>query len=224
MALKREDILSGRIEEKVKEAERLGLTTRLPPEQRDASRRATLAEFGDDEIWVFGYGSLMWNPCIHYIDRQPALLQGYHRHFCLRVPTGRGSPECPGLMLALKPGGSCDGIAYRIAADIADHELGVVWNREMISGAYRPQIIPVQTPIGIRRAATFVVNREHPRYVEHIPLQEAAATIAVAEGWLGTCAEYLFSTVEHLDAIGIEDGPMHELKRLVEQYQQQQQE
>ena len=109
MGLKREDIIAGAVEEKIKEAERLGLTTRLPPEQREASKQAMLAALGNDEIWVFGYGSLMWNPCIHYCDRQPAQIYGYHRSFCLRTPTGRGSPEQPGLMLALKPGGSCRG-------------------------------------------------------------------------------------------------------------------
>jgi cation transport protein ChaC len=216
MALKREDILNGRIEERIKEAERMGLTTRLPPEQREATRRAILDELGDDEIWLFGYGSLMWNPCIEFVDRRPGMLYGYHRSFCLRTPTGRGSPEQPGLMLALKPGGSCQGIGYRIAREVAEHEFTVVWNREMVSGAYRPKVVNIQTTIGLRRAATFVINRQHPRYVASMPLQEAAAMIAVAEGWLGTCAEYLFSTVAHLDELGVEDGPMHELKRLVE--------
>jgi cation transport protein ChaC len=218
MALKREDILSGRIEERIKEAERVGLTTRLLPEQREVSRRAILDELGKDEVWLFGYGSLMWNPCIEFIDRQPGMLYGYHRSFCLQSPTGRGTPEQPGLMLALKPGGSCQGIVYRIARDVAEHEFTVIWNREMISGAYRPKVVNIKTAIGLRRAATFVINRNHPRYIATMPLSEAAAIIAVAGGWLGTCAEYLFSTVAHLDELGVEDGPMHELKRLVEKH------
>ena len=219
MGMSREAILAGTVEEKVKEAEKLGLTTRLPPEEREASKRAMLEVIGEAEIWLFGYGSLMWNPCIHYLDRQPGLLHGYHRSFCLRAPTGRGSPERPGLMLALKNGGSCRGIAYRIDPEIADHELSIVWNREMVSGAYRPRCLKLITPLGERRAIVFTANRQHPRFVSHIELAEAAAMIAQAEGWLGTCAEYLFSTVEHLDELGVGDGPMHELKRLVEEYQ-----
>lgn len=215
MALKREDIIAGQIEARIVEAERLGLMTRLPPEQREASKRAILDAIGDDEIWLFGYGSLMWNPCIHFVDRQPALLRGYHRSFCLRSPTGRGTPERPGLMLALKPGGSCRGVAFRIEPALAEQEFDIVWNREMVSGAYRARLLAINTPHGRRRAATFVVNREHPRYAPDVPPTEAAEMIAGAAGWLGSCAEYLSSTVEHLDQLGIDDGAMHDLLRRV---------
>lgn len=216
MTLTRQHIEAGVIEEKVKEAERLGLTTRLPPAQRQASKRAILRAIGDDEIWLFGYGSLMWNPCIEYLDRQPALLHGHHRSFCLRAPTGRGSPECPGLMLALERGGSCRGIAYRIAAELADAEFDIVWNREMVSGAYLARLVTIRTPLGARRAATFVVNRSHSRYLPGIAPEQAAAMIADAEGWLGRCSDYLFSTVAHLDQLGVRDGTLHQLQRLVE--------
>lgn len=220
MPLKREDILNGSMEEQVKQAERDGHVKRLPPEQRDASRRAMLDAIGDNEVWLFGYGSLMWNPCIEFIDRQPALLRGYHRNFCLNAPIGRGTPDCPGLMLALKNGGACRGIAYRIDPAIADHELNVVWNREMLSGAYQPKLLRLRLPIGQRHAVSFVVNRQHERFIPHIEATQAAAMIAQAEGWLGSCAEYLFSTVKHLDELGIADGSLHELQRLVIQQQQ----
>jgi len=219
MRLTREDLLAGRIEQMVLEAQRLGLMTWLPPEERERSRRAILAQFGDAEIWVFGYGSLMWNPCIHYLDRQPARLYGYHRSFCLRTPLGRGTPEHCGLVLALEGGGSCRGIAFRVDPAIADHELTLVWNREMVSGAYVPRLVNIHTPLGRRQAVTFVINREHPRYAADLSPEETAATIAVAAGKLGSCAEYLFSTVEHLDELGVADGPMHQLRRLVERYQ-----
>lgn len=219
MNLKREDIVSGRIEELMKEAERQGITTRVPPEQRQVSKKAVLQSFGADEVWIFGYGSLMWNPCIHYAERQAGLIHGYHRSFCLQSPTGRGTPECPGLMLALKPGGSCRGIAYRIDHDLADAELDVVWNREMVSGAYRPRILPVRTAVGRRRAVVFVINRHHPRYLPVLSLEESAATIAKASGWLGSCADYLFNTVAHLDELGIGDSHMHELMRRVVAHQ-----
>ncbi len=215
MSLTRETIEAGLVEEKIREAERLGLITRLPPEQRRASKRAVLEQFGTDEIWLFGYGSLMWNPCIHYLDRQPALLHGYHRNFCLKSPTGRGSPDCPGLMLALKPGGACRGIAYRVDPALADAELDIVWNREMVSGAYQARMVRIRSPLGSHRAVTFVANRQNPRYVPDIHPDQAAAMIARAEGWLGRCADYLFNTVAHLDELGVADGPMHELCRRV---------
>ena len=217
MSVKREDIEQGRIEEVVIEAERQGLMRRLPPAERQVSKRRILAELGaGEDVWVFAYGSLMWNPCIHYIDRRPALIHGYHRSFCLWVPLGRGSPDRPGLTLGLEPGGSCRGMVFRIAAEVAESELDIIWNREMITGAYRPRLVGARTPKDPVRAAAFVVNRAYPRYAGRLSANAVADAIAVAEGGLGTCAAYLFDTVAHLDVLGIEDGPMHRLKRLVE--------
>lgn len=213
--LTREHIETGLIEQKILEAERQGLIQRLPPEQREVSKQAALAALHGGEIWLFGYGSLMWNPCIEYLDRQPALLHGYHRSFCLSTVTGRGTPEQPGLMLALKPGGACRGIAFRIDPALAETEFDIVWNREMVSGAYMAKVVTLRTPLGPRRAATFVVNRENPRYRPHIDPEQEVHMIARAEGWLGRCADYLFSTVEHLDELGVGDGPMHDLCRRV---------
>ena len=221
MALKREHILAGIVEQHMQEAEKLGLMKRLRPEQRQASKQAVLNQLVDDEIWLFGYGSLMWNPCINYCDRQPALLHGYHRNYCLQTPVGRGTPEQPGLMLALKRGGSCNGIAYQIDQAIAEHELDVIWNREMISGAYQPRLVMLRTPLGLKRSIAFAINTKHPLYVDNISPEQAAAMIATASGWLGTCAEYLYSTVENLDKLGVSDGPMHALLEQVKAYQRQ---
>ena len=217
MKLNRDDLLNGRIEAFLIEAERLGLARLTPVEERRQSKRQILDAYpAGQDIWLFGYGSLMWNPCIQYCDSQPALIHGYHRQFCLWTPIGRGSPDCLGLMLALAPGGSCRGIAFRIAREVAEAELDVVWNREMITGAYRPRILKVATPKGRQAAIAFVINPEHPQYAGRLPLETQATAIAAAEGRLGSCAQYLFSTVERLDALGINDGPMHDLKRRVE--------
>jgi cation transport protein ChaC len=217
MQLNRNDLLDGSVEAFLIEAERQGLATLMPPDERRQSKRQILDAYpADQDIWLFGYGSLMWNPCIHFSDRQPALIYGYHRQFCLWTPIGRGSPDCHGLVLALAPGGSCRGIAFRIARDVAEQELDLVWNREMITGAYRPRITTVATPTGRHPAITFVVNPDYPRYSGRLSLDDQATAIAKAEGRLGSCAQYLFSTVEHLDGLGINDGPMHDLKRRVE--------
>lgn len=217
MNVKREEILDGTMEAYLAEAERLGLMRRLPAAERQALKAAALARFAPGEdVWVFGYGSLMWNPCIHYAERRAGLVHGYHRSYCLWMPLGRGSPDCQGLMLALEAGGACRGMAYRIAPDELEHELEVVWKREMVGGAYRPHVVKVATDRGPVRAITFVVNRAHPRYAGRLSMETMADAIAVAEGRLGSCADYLYSTVAHLDELGIGDGPMHRLKRLVE--------
>ena len=107
--------------------------------RRLARERHSRSVAPDQDVWVFGYGSLMWNPAFHHVELRPARLHGWHRSFCLWNTFGRGSPEKPGLMLALQPGGACAGVALRIAADAVPSELGVLWNREMLTGAYLPR-------------------------------------------------------------------------------------
>ena len=212
MNVKREDIEQGRIEEVLIEAERQGLMRRMPPAERQASKRRVLAELGaGEDVWVFAYGSLMWNPCIHYIDRRPALIHGYHRSFCMWTPLGRGSPENPGLMLGLDNGGSCRGVAFRIAACEVEEELDIVWPREMVAGSYDPRWVTVRTDLGAVRAVTFVMDHENERYAGRLPVTTIVRHLATAGGRLGTAFDYLEATVAHLDELGIDDGPMHAL-------------
>lgn len=216
MNVTREDILEGRIEARILEAEKNGIFQRMPPEERDKSRRDTLAKLpAGSDIWLFGYGSLMWNPTINYEERIPARVYGYHRQFCLWTLMGRGSPERPGLMLALQSGGSCDGFAYKVSPKIADEELAIVWNREMISGAYVPRIVTLHTDDGEVPGIAFVINRQHERYAGRLEPDNMIDALAHAEGPIGRCCDYLFSTVEHMDELGIGDGAMHDLARRV---------
>ncbi len=216
MGLTREDIIEGRIEARILEADRDGLIGRTPPEERRASRDAILAQLPPGaDVWVFGYGSLMWNPCIHAAECRPGLVHGYHRSFCFWSPVGRGTPDNPGLMLGLEPRGSCRGIAYRIPHADIDVELEVVWNREMITGVYLPRLLRVATPQGPVTAVAFVVNRAHPRYAGGTTEERVIEALATARGELGSAADYLFSTVAHLDSLDIADGPMHRLARRV---------
>ena len=167
------------------------------------------------DLHVFGYGSLIWNPAFHYEERLPATLHGWHRRFCLKLLTGRGTPDKPGLMLALDRGGACKGVAFRIAADAARQELGILWRREMFGGAYNARWVKVKTPKGERRAITFVCNRKHPRYVPEMGDEETARLIATGCGDLGSCREYLENTVEHLAELGMRDsGLMRIVKAL----------
>jgi cation transport protein ChaC len=166
-------------------------------------------------IWVFGYGSLMWNPAFHYVERHTARIHGFHRQFCLWARGGRGSPERPGLMLSLESGGSCTGVAYRIATEAAAAELDVLWRREMSSWSYRPVWVTAylgRRPIPV---IVFAVNRSHERYVPGLETETIARYLATGAGLNGSCREYLFDTVEHLRELGICDRRMEALARRV---------
>ena len=166
-------------------------------------------------VWVFGYGSLMWNPAFHYVERCMARIYGFHRQFCMWARAGRGSPERPGLMLSLESGGSCAGVAYRIAPKAAMIELDVLWRREMPSRSYRPVWITAYTRRGPMPAMVFAVNRSHERYVPRLDTETIARYLATGAGLNGSCREYLFGTVEHLREIGIRDRRMEALARRV---------
>jgi cation transport protein ChaC len=183
----------------------------LTEEQLDASVGAILARREGRQTWIFGYGSLMWNPAFHHVERRIGLVHGFHRRFCLWTHAGRGTPENPGLTLALDRGGCVRGVAFRIAEAAAETELGIVWRREMVSGAYAPRWITVRTDQGTIRAVTFVINHAHDRYAGLLPEDRVVEVIARAEGGLGPCAEYLHNTVEHLDELGIGDRPLRRL-------------
>jgi cation transport protein ChaC len=185
----------------------------LSDRDRSASIAALYgARLGAEDCWVFGYGSLIWNPTFRFVERRVAVLRGWHRRFCLWTPLGRGTPDCPGLMLALERGGSCRGVAFRIAAADAPVELDLLWRREMLSGAYCPRLVKLTTAKGPAEAVAFTINRRHPRYAGKLPEEAVAGVLATAKGMLGPCAEYLVNTVDHLRALGIEDRTLERLR------------
>ena len=167
------------------------------------------------DIWVFGYGSLMWRPGFRYCAAEPALLRGYHRAFCVYSVRYRGTPEAPGLVLGLDRGGSCRGRAFRVAAADAAEALAYLEERELDTGSYHRRVVPVE--ISGRRVGAYahLVNRAHPQYTGKLSLEETAALIERSRGETGENRDYLENTVAHLDALGIPDGPLHALLRLV---------
>ncbi|MBM3504021.1 MAG: gamma-glutamylcyclotransferase [Alphaproteobacteria bacterium] len=191
----------------------------LSKDEREANRRSVLDRHprGDD-LWIFGYGSLMWNPAIEVAERRPARLRGWHRRFCLWLPAGRGTAENPGLMMALDRGGSCRGVALRIAARHIEHETEVLWRREMLAGAYDPRWVSLHSAEGEIVGVTFVVNRTHPLYAGRLPPAVQVRHLATAKGRLGRARDYLHNTVVHLDELGVADGPLHRLLAKVERY------
>jgi glutathione-specific gamma-glutamylcyclotransferase len=214
MPLTRETILSGEIQDLIKGQD--VPFEFLSDEDRDASLESMIGPgpIGQD-IWLFAYGSLIWNPAIDFVEQRCVTVRGYHRKFCLEVHLARGSPEVPGLMLGLDRGGSCRGVAFRIQADRAREELDVVWRREMISPAYVPRWLHVDDGETTFRAIGFAVNRAHDRYVGHMEEARAAAMIAKASGFLGPCADYLHQTSSHLRELGIPNSGLLRMESLV---------
>ena len=214
--LLRREFLVPEHSERIAEALRALGADVVPAEARAASLQATLDRVAEgSDVWVFGYGSLMWNPAIHHAETRAARAGGWHRSFCVWNSFGRGSTENPGLTLALEPGGSCAGVALRIEASKVESELGVLWNREMITGAYVPRWLRLRTDEGEVEAVAFVANRTSRRYAGRLPLPELAERMARASGPLGTSREYLESTVAELERLGARDSSMHALLRAV---------
>ena len=182
-----------------------------------ASLRATRAAAPpdaetDEALWLFAYGSLLWNPCVAIDHSRPARLHGFHRDFRLKLTYGRGSPKAPGLMLGLAPGGSCRGAALRVTGPDLEHELHLVWRRELLTGVYRPRWVRLETPEGPLDAVTFVVDPRNPCYCGRLSTDEAVQLLATGHGVLGSAAEYLENTVAHLDELGIHDRRLHTLR------------
>jgi cation transport protein ChaC len=182
--------------------------------QIEASRLATLGDWpAGEDLWVFGYGSLMWDPAIHFTELRRADLPGQARRFCFRTLMGRGTPEHPALMLSLEAagGGHCQGLAFRIPAGQVPHEAGFLWRREMVRGGYLPALLPVQTPQGPLQALVFLSNPQHPSHCGELPLAESAAIIATAAGQLGRNSHYLRQLDAQLLRLGVDDPYIHRL-------------
>ncbi len=174
-------------------------------QQLEASHQALLGGAGED-LWIYAYGSLMWDPGVHFDEVRRADLRGHQRRFLFRTTMGRGSPEHPGLMLSLEPGeGHCRGLAFRIPCALRPVESPCLWRREMIRGSYRPALLEVQTPQGAIMALVFAANRAHPDHVGELPLQETATLIARASGFLGSNRDYLEQLASQLHSLDIKD-------------------
>jgi cation transport protein ChaC len=178
----------------------------LTPEQRAASLDCTLSRRpGHSPVWIFGYGSLMWN-----------------RAFCMRLTAGRGTLHQPGRMLALKAGGHTTGLAFRLPESKLREELELLWKREMVTDCYVPTWCELELDGGEKvTALVFVMNPQHPLFEEDTSYQVIAPLIASASGPLGTNAQYLFALDNELKHHGMQDDCIGDLVRCVQQWLQQ---
>jgi cation transport protein ChaC len=215
--LKRDDLESERIEQLVADARKAGYDYFLSQEERAASLKQALDRYAPgEEAWIFAYGSLMWNPALDFAEASACHVEGWRRSFCFWVPLGRGTPELPGIMLALEEGEGCEGIAYRIAPDKVRSELAILWNREMLSGIYQARWVRTTLRDGrVVTAVTFVVDPSHSQYCGDIAIEKAAHHIAFAEGRRGNCREYLANAAAHARSLDIHDSHLETLVELV---------
>jgi cation transport protein ChaC len=174
----------------------------------------TLGEFTallpKGDLWVFGYGSLMWSPCFDYKHKSLGRAHGYHRALCILSTRYRGTERKPGLVMGLCRGGSCWGMAYRIEAPLLRRTLARLWYREMTRQVYKPSLIPVRLAAGRAsgktvRALAFVADPSHPSYVGELDLHGRARLVAQGIGIRGPCVDYIRNTLDHMHDVGVRD-------------------
>ena len=169
-----------------------------------------------DGVWVFGYGSLMWNPDFILAEKRTGTVTGYHRRLCLKSIVYRGTPDYHGLVFGLDKGESCQGMVYRIAEENIHSEMQKIWEREMFAGTYIPSWVNVTTKQGSISAVTFVINHEHEHYIPDLELEEIAERVVKAEGTCGSCHDYVQNTVKSLHQLGLRDPALEQLLTLIE--------
>jgi cation transport protein ChaC len=181
--------------------------------------RTMLAQAPAGDLWLFGYGSLLWKPGFESAERQMATVPGWHRSFCMRIARFRGTRDLNGLMMALDRGGQCQGMIFRIPADQAEAVLHALFRRELVVNPppNLPRWLTAQTEDGPIRVLGFVMDRRSRFYAGKLPLEEVADVLARAAGHWGTCAEHLHNTVTHLEGLGIRDRNLWRLQALVEE-------
>jgi cation transport protein ChaC len=190
---------------------------RLSDEQLETTRRALLGAMiaARHDIWIYGYGSLMWDPGFHFSEVRLAHLRGYQRRFTYWTRISRGTRERPALMLTLEKQADeaccCSGLVFRIRSELAEEESAMLWRREMLRNGYCPTLLPVDTPQGPLTALVFACNPAHDDYAGEMPLDDTAAVIAVASGAIGSNREYLQQMALQLEALQIRDPYVEQL-------------
>lgn len=168
------------------------------------------------DFWVFGYGSLMWRPGFAHSETRRARLFGYRRALCVRSFVHRGTPHRPGLVLGLERGGSCIGMAYRVPDALREEVTSYLRERELVTSVYVERVLPIRIAGGSTvEAMCYTVDRSHPQYAGGLDEATAVAIVGGGVGRSGRNEDYVFSTVAHLEVLGIRDHWMERVAALV---------
>jgi glutathione-specific gamma-glutamylcyclotransferase len=170
------------------------------------------------DLWVFGYGSLMWRPGFEFIEQAPARLIGEHRALCVYSFDHRGTPEKPGLVLGLDRGGACRGVAFRIEARRRSDTVKYLRDREQTTHVYREVMRSVWLENEARQrvsALTYVVDRGHVQYAGRLSLPEQMRHVQQGHGRSGNNRDYVLSTVKSIEAQGFRDEQLHQLAMML---------
>lgn len=176
------------------------------------------AELSKGDLWVFGYGSLMWRPGFEFIEQLPARLIGEHRALCVYSFVHRGTPEKPGLVLGLDRGGACRGIAFRVAEKHRAATVAYLREREQVTSVYREVMRSVWLENEPRQrvsALAYVVDRGHVQYAGRLSLAEQLRHVQQGHGQSGPNREYVISTVKAIEAEGFRDSQLHQLASML---------
>jgi len=176
-------------------------------------RRKIIPDKGiGEDIYIFAYGSLLWNPTVEYEKQFFAKIFGFHRSFCMKTRLGRGSFKNPGLMLGLDKGGSCQGSAFKLKKNNAIKNIDILFRREMVTGAYKPKLLKTKLENGeVVLSLAFTVDKKHKNYFSKSTPKIKANLISKAHGFLGSCEEYLNNTLESLSELNITDKEMNSI-------------
>jgi cation transport protein ChaC len=216
--LTRDLLLSGRFADQIR---------LMQPDMRllsDAQRHSSLQSILADRpehgsgLWVFAYGSLIWNPAIHVAESRLARVTGWHRSFCLATRAGRGDAETPGMLLGLEEGGECVGAVLRVAEEHVATELDILWRREMVGHGYIPRWLDIESLDGktMGRAIAFTIDPNGPNFAGDVPERELIRRIANARGMLGTSWDYLVNTRHGLRELGVADPLIERIGAIIE--------
>lgn len=166
---------------------------------------------GRDDLWIFGYGSLIWRPDFAYAERRAATVHGWHRALKMWSRVNRGTPECPGLVFGMLSGGSCRGMVFRVEHSHARQVMVNLWQREMVLGVYDPRWLNCRTPQGAVRALAFTLSRKSPSHTGVLADEEYRRIFAQASGIYGTTRDYAEATHAELQRMGIHDRALSRL-------------
>ena len=169
-----------------------------------------------EDLWVFGYASLIWRPDFDHTERHFTRVHGWHRALAMWSRVNRGTPELPGLVFALLPGGSCRGVVYRVPHRYANDVLDALWAREMPTAVYDARWLPCSTPHGPVPGLAFTLSRHSPSFAGELPPDEYRRIFSAARGRYGTTLDYARQTQESLLTHGISDRSLNHLLRHVE--------